>query len=397
VAALPLAGTSGASVGDLAFIDGRTSWFASTAGTFIARDGALTWQAFQPPAGTSSIQRDPGGALRASGLTAAALSVDNGLSWLQVPGAFGNEPTVTGLLFPDANRGLALRADGSLLATSDGGLAWTALTQVGSGVNRKLGLPGAAWLQRTGASIWLVDADGVLQRSRDDGRTWQPITPQWAGGRTAVDELRFFDELQGFASVWDPTSVFDRTGLLTTLLFTRDGGLSWQPVPAEASIRSRGSFVNPLRGLGFLDQVLKRTDDGGLNWQPVATGGVAVTGRFVWQDADKVWSLGLYPGQLARSDDGGRSWRSVALPTVAGSAASPTQQVPVKLAFADGLHGWAIAGNGVALATTDGGLTWQAQLLPTQQNLSALYVVDAQRAWVGGTKGVILATATGGH
>ena len=87
----------------------------------------------------------------------------------------------------------------------------------------------------------------------------------------------------------------------------------------------------------------------------------------------------------------------MALPTVAGSAASPTQQVPVNMAFADALRGWAIAGNGVVLATVDGGTTWQAQLLPTQQNLRALFVGDAQRAWVGGSKGVILATATGGR
>lgn len=50
--------------------------------------------------------------------------------------------------------------------------------------------------------------------------------------------------------------------------------------------------------------------------------------------------------------------------------------------FVDNQTGWAVGGNGVILATTDGGQTWDAQTVGTTDGFRTVFFLDADTGWV---------------
>src|SRR6185436_16935774 len=66
------------------------------------------------------------------------------------------------------------------------------------------------------------------------------------------------------------------------------------------------------------------------------------------------------------------------------------------VAFVDAKHGWAI-GDGLILATSDGGKTWAAQVSTPSKSYDDLVFAGANKGWVvGGGPGAVLATTNGG-
>ena len=65
-------------------------------------------------------------------------------------------------------------------------------------------------------------------------------------------------------------------------------------------------------------------------------------------------------------------------------------------AFVDDSHGWAVGDQGTILATTDGGVTWNAQSSGTQLFLGRATFASALVGWVAGSSGELLKTADGG-
>jgi photosystem II stability/assembly factor-like uncharacterized protein len=65
-------------------------------------------------------------------------------------------------------------------------------------------------------------------------------------------------------------------------------------------------------------------------------------------------------------------------------------------AFVDDSHGWAVGDAGTILATTDGGVTWKAQVSGTRLNLLKATFVNTQVGWVASTNGLLLKTSDGG-
>ena len=70
--------------------------------------------------------------------------------------------------------------------------------------------------------------------------------------------------------------------------------------------------------------------------------------------------------------------------------------------FSDTRHGWAVGDNstyrrGRILATSDGGIDWQAQKIQTDEALLGVAFPDATHGWVVGWYGTILATSNGGN
>lgn len=64
--------------------------------------------------------------------------------------------------------------------------------------------------------------------------------------------------------------------------------------------------------------------------------------------------------------------------------------------FLDDVRGWAVGDSGTILATTDGGVTWKAQVSGTQSSLYQVRFADAQVGWVAGSYGQVLRTVDGG-
>jgi photosystem II stability/assembly factor-like uncharacterized protein len=170
------------------------------------------------------------------------------------------------------------------------------------------------------------------------------------------------------------------------LLWTQDGGQSWQEItpPLGASAEILGVKFLDAR-IGWLvqralerDQIgelsLLRTQDGGVNWEalpsPVSTGGEALSieaAQLDFIDAATGWlavklqsgsSFSL--GRLWATQDGGHTWEERSLPL--GEAVK----------FLDAERGWVAGGpEGDELyRTADGGRTWQRQeLAPSEANV----------------------------
>ena len=64
--------------------------------------------------------------------------------------------------------------------------------------------------------------------------------------------------------------------------------------------------------------------------------------------------------------------------------------------FADVTTGWAVGEAGTIRKTTDGGNTWNAQIIGTAKSLESVYFTDATTGWVVGVAGTIFKTTDGG-
>ncbi len=179
-------------------------------------------------------------------------------------------------------------------------------------------------LQLLTAAEGYLTAGGRLYHTATAGAAWDDITPP--GGNVIAG---FFTDARtgwallapGAAAPYDPGSL--------RLAATRDGGRSWQTLPAD----------------------LSRTDADGPIAQAHLFFANPADGWLVWRFAG---SSNFREGALFRTRDGGATWTRLDIPF----------GEPVR--FADAQHGWTAGGPaGDALyETMDGGATWTRRAAP---------------------------------
>jgi photosystem II stability/assembly factor-like uncharacterized protein len=209
-------------------------------------------------------------------------------------------PAVRVIKFFDPANGIAVGQQSSLFpagifATDDGGRTWASLPPAGE----------HAWLTADFAdplSGLIAGRSGALVRMRR--RAIEPVSNVDFGLRS-VARVKL-------GSAKDAWLVGDG-GLV---MYTDDGGNSWQPPETELPTELRGQFD---------------------------LSALAVQG-------DKVWLAGTPGTRVLHSPDGGRTW----------TAQSTGQTTPIRsLSFADDTHGCAVGDLGTILITHDSGATWQ--------------------------------------
>jgi hypothetical protein len=113
---------------------------------------------------------------------------------------------------PDGQRGWTVGADGTILATADGGKSWAAQT---SGTRAELW---SVQFQPDGQRGWAVGNAGTILLTRDGGKTW-------AEGDSRVGSARLgLSVAVASSTIWAP-------GYPPALLHSTDGGNTWQPEP----------------------------------------------------------------------------------------------------------------------------------------------------------------------
>ncbi len=202
--------------------------------------------------------------------------------------------------------------------------------------------------------------------------------------------------------------------------------------PAQANLRATQSLQlavgragSRLVSVGERGLVLL-SDDGGHSWRQAASVPVSVALTQVHFVSDKLgWAVG-HSGVVLASRDGGETWmrqldgRQAAkivadaareLAAAGGEAAARhlreaeglVQDGPDKpllgVFFADASHGWVVGAYGLALATADGGKSWQS-LMPRIPNAGGkhLYAVhhQADSLLLAGEQGVLFRSTDGG-
>lgn len=275
-------------------------------------------------------------------------SADAGNTWTQVGvDASLDGATLQKIRFRDANNGMAVANNQSLiLVTSDGGATWTP-----NAVGNLLNGGASDVLAYTSQQIVLAGTYGNDVFSFDGGQTWatdystpatlvgtncytfgfQAIT--YNAGCTSQPVV----QLQLGYPYTDPNTYFEtvQAGAFTS--------------PTNGLAIGYGYFTDGDYGLGW------STSDGGATWSMFRTTGLTIGNQpaLTMTDASNGWlTQSTSGGNAAWTADGGHTWTAVATPSFLLAANATT--------WNSGLVGaalWESAGSRMAI-TTDKGATW---------------------------------------
>ena len=260
---------------------------------------------------------------------------------------------------------------------------------------------------------WYVNGSGKIYRTKDGGITWEK---QLDKPGTYFRCVAFLDANHGFAGNIG-TDYFPGVTDTTPLYETKNAGATWQPVTTITGAPVKGLcalFVlrQPFINAGVLDYktvlfaggrvgspaVFLRSDDAGASWTATdmsehcamildvhfrnSREGIICAGS----DADVQASNAL----ILRTVDGGKTWQKVYQSDrpyeLTWKAAFPTNKVGY--VTVQSYNPDKTVSKRYVAKTTDGGATWQEQLLADDPACNEFGVgfTDAETGWVGGTQ-----------
>ncbi len=161
-------------------------------------------------------------------------------------------------------------------------------------------------------------------------------------------------------------------------------------------------FVDSKRGWVAGDGgVVLHTEDGGETWTPQSSGTRASINDIYFRDKDDGYLLA--GDQIFVTEDGGAAWHMSARFPASGFDGAEPELYSVR--FTSKKRGWIVGSvskresvvDSLVIRTTDGGVSWQRQLVPTHGELIHLDFDGDKRGWIVGGAGVILHTRDGGE
>jgi photosystem II stability/assembly factor-like uncharacterized protein len=236
----------------------------------------------------------------------------------------------------------------SVLATADGGSSWNEIYESPSAIRD---------LQFTSDKKGWALEGGQIVTSEDGGHSW----------RIVVSEVPAFDSIGLVAG--NPTWAAGSGRLYSS----PDHGSTWAQVasPCQQSSLSGFSFVTAkagwvictgdVKGIGWMDKQLYKTEDAGLTWTLMAAGGYDVkdgglpggyVGGLFFLDESHGWYSEVRHGVLYASTDGGRSWQEV--PGLGGQAVTGIHFVSPEFGSVLNMDASPLR----LMTTSDGGRTW---------------------------------------
>ncbi len=435
------------SVQTLGAADANTAWISTASGrVHITTDGGLSWKRILGPTGfygrLDAVSASEVWAVPYSWDSVPTLSrsLDGGATWVSVslpPLTAGLYRYLQDMQFSGSGNALLVASESGYVnsiyvartlawRTTDGGASWQSFTLAPSGNANAYQLTGgdavfqsatynsAPQFTTDGGTTWqrvnlpsfsnsfvvssrvfsdrrlmVTDNLGRSYLSSDRGANWSLRGATGSATGTALSSVWFFDSREGLA-----------IGANGSSLRTTDGGQSWVGVAPVGYNGWRRAQFSASGNLGWVisdSDTLYRSSDKGRTWlSPVAQSSALLYGvsDFHFPDELNGWAISPYPyGQEAatihRSSDGGMSWQPVP-----GSA---NLQGFVSLRFADATHGIAVGPAGIALVTTDGGVTWSPRPTGLERNLARVTFVDANTAVAVGDGGAIVRSTDRGQ
>ncbi|MCL4706847.1 T9SS type A sorting domain-containing protein [bacterium] len=300
--------------------------------------------------------------------------------------ASGTQQPLNAIDFINQNEGWVVGDSGIVLHTSDGGASWsrqnskttTRLRSVDF-VNTRIG--------------YAVVQNGTFLRTVDGGREWRKSA---VNGASPLVSVSFVNEDTGMVANYG--AVYQ----------TFDGGSTWEQ--HNVSVRSLSSlqYVNsqnawaagrvyvPCRDCDY--SKILYTIDGGKSWVSAESKYFAIISSVFSVNASQAWyvteSVRIQSnfgspgsGSIMATTDGGVTWQ----PQLVKSGITFKA-----IYFTSPQIGTAVGNAGVIYHTTDGGKSWVLQASGTTENLLALSFVDASHGWIVGENGTILHTSNGG-
>jgi photosystem II stability/assembly factor-like uncharacterized protein len=255
-------------------------------------------------------------------------------------------------------------------STTDGGATWNVVGSAGIGQAGRIVGPAAFSTPSTG--VWCVYNDKVLYTTTG-GDPWLPSTITGMTGQ-------YFTAMS-FASPTVGWAVSSGGSILTTT----DGGANYA---VQKEVKGEGAFLDVASPTEAICYALKdnrrcgvwATGDGGLTWVRHRLPGTAL--RPTYFAIDFPTDLTGYAvgsgGKIAKTTDGGLTW---------AAQVSGVRTALRGVCFVNADTGFAVGIKGVILRTQDGGMTWMKQVSGTAANFSSVDFLSSDEGWVVGRAG----------
>jgi photosystem II stability/assembly factor-like uncharacterized protein len=259
--------------------------------------------------------------------------------------------------FADSRNGWYGTGKGDLFATADGGATWNKISSHPGTFIRALGFVDqrTGFIGNVGTGYYPGVTDPVpLYRTRDGGRSWEPIDLHGAtvAGICAIDIVRTQRIYQGALVPRVVVTAAGRVGGPAAIIRSVDGGTTWQVIDMSRwtsmildvhFLDEQTGFVaaSSARDVAATNAQILMTRDGGASWTEVYRS--KRPSELIWKIAFPSGRVGYgtvmsydkaNPRKLVvKSLDGGRTWRE--LPLVDNPDA-----VELGIGFVDEKHGW---------------------------------------------------------
>jgi ligand-binding sensor domain-containing protein len=315
-------------INDVWVDDGGSIWVATARRLGVSRDGGSTWRSF---------------------------GTENGLPGEQCVSVWadGNEVWVSIIETTEAGyNGLGV------CHSADGGESWIVL-------GKNDGLPADGYLELAwdvlgwDGEVWVALWNGGLGRTRDDGKTWELLTPPDRDGNPAT---HFYSVAREGDVIWAATEITGTGDLKTGVFKSEDGGGTWTYYGYDEGLPEYMLFA-----------ALTVTDDA-----PPA----------VWVSTAPPDPYSGYGRGVATSDDGGAIWRNYTTQDGMGNDTSYAITNAGGTVFVGTLSGvsW----------TEDNGETWSFSFMDpddfgsSANEVYAIFAENENRVWAGTGAGLWL-------
>lgn len=283
----------------------------------------------------------------------------------------GTTEWLRGVDFINADTGIAVGYNGTVLRTTDGGTTWNIID---AGVTSDL--YSVNFLNNL--TCFITGLPGIL-KSSDGGLTWIPVESGW----TYFDTY-FVNNSIGYAC-----------GKMGSIAKTTDGGATWKDSTTVNQDMIALFFNNPDTGfvvtVGWTDAI-RKTTDGGSTWTGVHSNTIAEYASVVFtsDDTGYVCSTGAIDRNILKTTDAGNTW-DVVFTTPSGGL--------YDLEFPSKETGYAAGGfqsSSTIFKSTDAGITWESQYTNTTSPLFDCSFVTENIGYAVGMNGTIIKTTNGG-
>jgi photosystem II stability/assembly factor-like uncharacterized protein len=243
----------------------------------------------------------------------------------------------------DANRGIAVGANGAVRRTIDGGVNWD-LNRIKTNDT----LRSVAYTESPRAIA--VGDNGAIYRSDDDGATWTRLA-------ALTDErLNVVRSLGGRRLI--------AAGDAGTLLMSDDGGSTWSAIASNVStsLRAVGAAGDRAIVVGDAGAILVSSNRG-VTWATRASGAPGSSLVDIDHPSEGTWLLTGNPWTVLRSTDDGETWSTIPF---SSTQTSDARAIMATAGFFDATHGFIamdLRYGSLPMApyflTDDGGSTWR--------------------------------------
>ncbi len=234
---------------------------------------------------------------------------------------------------------------------------------------------------------WVAGANGTLLATENGGAKWSRKTLPEQKRNEALNDLWLFNPERGMLlgeyGMFNRRAGVDRS-VRIFLLRSNDRGANWENGTLDRLSVNR--IEQPGQPGQSATPATRKQNESSESVKPGMRLSDPILLRMAFADDKVGWAVGE-AGTIQYTEDGGATWMM---------QDSSTRKLLYDVAAIDSKQAWVVGAGGKLLRTVDGGRSWEEKSSEVAQTLRAVHFVDSKHGWAVGSKGTIIATTNGG-